>query len=83
MVFNTPPRQINQDNRRMNNLLNAPARPARNNHYYGVYDNYLAARINQYNQNIIQAMNIEGQNINVIDNMPQIVRRQLDFNNIQ
>jgi len=78
----TPPR--NQNNQNKIHLLNAPARSVRNNNAPRMPNADLARLAAVYNQNIIQLMNNEGQNMHVIDNMPpQIVRRQLDFNDIQ
>jgi len=78
----TPPR--NQNNQNKIHLLNAPARPARNNNAPRMPNADLERLAAVYNQNIIQLMNNEGLNMRVIDNMPpQIVRRQLDFNDIQ
>jgi len=73
----TPPRNINQN--KMNNLLNAPARPVRNNNAPRMPDADLARLAAVYNQNIIQLMNNEQHQ----QQPPQIVRRQLDFNDIQ
>lgn len=81
----TPPRNINQNNKdnqnKMNNLLNAPARPVRNNNAPRMPDADLARLAAVYNQNIIQLMNNEQHQHQ--QQPPQIVRRQLNFNDIQ